>query len=257
MTVTQEDGTLRRHAADRPRRPPRAARPHPVARRQHGHRASPTGSRSGSRSRASATAPRCEGQDLEMQLGFSHPVTVKAPDGHQLRGAAADADRRARHRQAAVGEVAAQIRKWRPPEPYKGKGIRYAGEHVMRKVGKRRMDGSQDQGAGPAAPPPPRAGEGDRHGRAAAPGRLPLEPRHLRPGDRRRGRPHARRRRPAWTRTSRAPSAPSRPAAVGKLVAERAKAAGIAAVVFDRGGYLYHGRVKALADAARENGLEF
>jgi large subunit ribosomal protein L18 len=47
------------------------------------------------------------------------------------------------------------------------------------------------------------------------------------------------------------------PAAVGKLVAERAAKAGIAAVVFDRGGYLYHGRVKALADAARENGLEF
>jgi large subunit ribosomal protein L6 len=36
-----------------------------------------------------------------------------------------------------VGEIAAQIRKWRPPEPYKGKGIRYAGEHVVRKVGKR------------------------------------------------------------------------------------------------------------------------
>jgi large subunit ribosomal protein L18 len=47
------------------------------------------------------------------------------------------------------------------------------------------------------------------------------------------------------------------PAAVGKLVAERARKAGIASVVFDRGGYLYHGRVKALADAARENGLEF
>jgi large subunit ribosomal protein L18 len=46
-------------------------------------------------------------------------------------------------------------------------------------------------------------------------------------------------------------------AEVGKLVAERAKAAGVSAVVFDRGGYLYHGRVKALADAAREGGLEF
>jgi large subunit ribosomal protein L18 len=49
----------------------------------------------------------------------------------------------------------------------------------------------------------------------------------------------------------------SAPAAVGKLVGERAKAAGISTVVFDRGGYLYHGRVKALAEAARESGLEF
>ena len=50
---------------------------------------------------------------------------------------------------------------------------------------------------------------------------------------------------------------PRRAAAVGKLVAERAARRGITSVVFDRGGYLYHGRVKALADAARENGLEF
>jgi large subunit ribosomal protein L18 len=47
------------------------------------------------------------------------------------------------------------------------------------------------------------------------------------------------------------------PAVVGKLIAERAKAAGVTTVVFDRGGYLYHGRVKALADAAREGGLSF
>jgi large subunit ribosomal protein L18 len=45
--------------------------------------------------------------------------------------------------------------------------------------------------------------------------------------------------------------------AVGKLIAERAKAKGVAQVVFDRGGYLYHGRVKALADAARDGGLDF
>jgi large subunit ribosomal protein L18 len=48
-----------------------------------------------------------------------------------------------------------------------------------------------------------------------------------------------------------------RPAKVGALVAERAKAAGVETVVFDRGGYLYHGRVKALAEAAREGGLKF
>jgi large subunit ribosomal protein L18 len=47
------------------------------------------------------------------------------------------------------------------------------------------------------------------------------------------------------------------PAAVGRLIAERAKAAGVERVVFDRGGYLYHGRVRALAQAAREGGLEF
>jgi large subunit ribosomal protein L18 len=46
-------------------------------------------------------------------------------------------------------------------------------------------------------------------------------------------------------------------AAVGRVIAEKAKAAGIQSVVFDRGGYLYHGRVKALADGAREGGLQF
>ena len=77
------------------------------------------------------------GRDLELALGYSHPVSVKAPDGIEfevpqptrvvVRGAS----------KQQVGEIAAFIRKQRKPEPYKGKGIRYEGEYVARKVGKR------------------------------------------------------------------------------------------------------------------------
>ena len=63
---------------------------------------------------------------------------------------------------------------------------------------------------------------------------------------------------PPWIRRSRATAATRPlPRAVGKLVAERCKAKGIDTVVFDRGGYLYHGRVAELAEGAREGGLEF
>jgi large subunit ribosomal protein L6 len=78
-----------------------------------------------------------KGRDLELALGYSHPVSIKAPDGIEfevpqptrviVRGIS----------KQLVGEVAATIRKQRPPEPYKGKGIRYEGEYVARKVGKR------------------------------------------------------------------------------------------------------------------------
>ena len=78
-----------------------------------------------------------KGKKLELALGYSHPVSVKAPDGIEfevpqptrivVRGIS----------KQVVGEVAANIRKQRPPEPYKGKGIRYEGEYVARKVGKR------------------------------------------------------------------------------------------------------------------------
>jgi large subunit ribosomal protein L6 len=77
------------------------------------------------------------GRDLELALGYSHPVSIKAPDGIEfevpqptrivVKGAS----------KQQVGEIAAIIRKQRKPEPYKGKGIRYEGEYVARKVGKR------------------------------------------------------------------------------------------------------------------------
>jgi large subunit ribosomal protein L6 len=78
-----------------------------------------------------------KGSDLELQLGFSHPVLVAAEPGitfevpQPTRITVSGIDKQ------QVGQVAADIRKWRKPEPYKGKGIRYEGEYVQRKVGKR------------------------------------------------------------------------------------------------------------------------
>ena len=77
-----------------------------------------------------------KGTDLEFALGFSHPVTVSAPEGITFtvngptKFSVSGIDKQ------QVGEVAANIRKIRKPEPYKGKGVRYAGEQVRRKVGK-------------------------------------------------------------------------------------------------------------------------
>jgi large subunit ribosomal protein L6 len=82
--------------------------------------------------RAAATAPT----RLELQLGFSHPVVVEAPEGitfevpTPIRISVRGFDKQ------QVGQVAADIRKLRKPEPYKGKGVRYAGERVLRKAGK-------------------------------------------------------------------------------------------------------------------------
>ena len=77
-----------------------------------------------------------KGSDLEFALGYSHSITVKAPEGitftidGPLRLSVQGIDKQ------QVGEVAANIRKLRKPDPYKGKGVRYAGEHIRRKVGK-------------------------------------------------------------------------------------------------------------------------
>jgi large subunit ribosomal protein L6 len=78
-----------------------------------------------------------KGKDLELLVGYSHPVMIDAPEGiefevpQQTEVIVRGIDKQ------KVGQVAAVIRKQRPPEPYKGKGIRYQGEYVARKVGKR------------------------------------------------------------------------------------------------------------------------
>jgi large subunit ribosomal protein L6 len=77
------------------------------------------------------------GKALELALGFSHPVAVEAPEGIEFEvPQPTEVIVRGIDKQQ-VGQIAADIRKRRPPEPYKGKGVRYAGEQVSRKVGKR------------------------------------------------------------------------------------------------------------------------
>ena len=77
------------------------------------------------------------GASLELAVGFSHPVTIEPPEGIQFEVPAPTQVVVRGIDKQAVGQVAAQIRAVRPPEPYKGKGIRYVGEVVRRKVGKR------------------------------------------------------------------------------------------------------------------------
>jgi large subunit ribosomal protein L6 len=77
-----------------------------------------------------------KGTDLEFALGFSHPVVVPAPPGITFTVERPTLFHIAGIDKQQVGEVAANIRKIRPPEPYKGKGVRYQGEVVRRKVGK-------------------------------------------------------------------------------------------------------------------------
>ena len=73
---------------------------------------------------------------LQLALGFSHPVQYKAPEGIKLTAPQPTQILIAGPDKAMVGQVAAELRSLRPPEPYKGKGIRYAGEQIRRKAGK-------------------------------------------------------------------------------------------------------------------------
>jgi large subunit ribosomal protein L6 len=77
------------------------------------------------------------GADLELNVGYSHPVVLKAPQGISFEVPTPTEVIVKGIDKQAVGQIAAEVRKVRPPEPYKGKGIRYEGEYVRRKVGKR------------------------------------------------------------------------------------------------------------------------
>jgi large subunit ribosomal protein L6 len=80
---------------------------------------------------------RLQGKAIELSVGFSHPVSIPAPEGIEFEVPVPTQVIVRGIDKQLVGEIAARIRRVRPPEPYKGKGIRYEGEQVRRKVGKR------------------------------------------------------------------------------------------------------------------------
>ena len=77
-----------------------------------------------------------KGKNLEMQLGYSHPVVVEPPEGIEFEVPTQTEILVKGISKERVGQVAADVRKWRAPDPYKGKGIRYSGERIRRKLGK-------------------------------------------------------------------------------------------------------------------------
>lgn len=79
-----------------------------------------------------------KGQDLELSLGYSHPIVYVAPKGVTFSTAKPTEIKIAGIDKQQLGQIAAEIRAYRPPEPYKGKGVRYAGETVRRKEGKKK-----------------------------------------------------------------------------------------------------------------------
>lgn len=77
-----------------------------------------------------------EGKDIVLSLGFSHPVRMAIPNGLQVKVEENTRIIVSGYDKSEIGQFAASIRKWRPPEPYKGKGVKYADEVIRRKEGK-------------------------------------------------------------------------------------------------------------------------
>ena len=79
-----------------------------------------------------------QGRNLRLQLGYSHDVNIPVPDGIEIRTPDPTTVEISGIDRQQVGQVAAEIRRWRKPEPYKGKGIKYRGEYIFRKEGKKK-----------------------------------------------------------------------------------------------------------------------
>ena len=178
-----------------------------------------------------------EGQNLVMHLGFSHTVTVsenadiqiEVPNPNQVIIKGIDKEK--------VGQFAAEVRAKRPPEPYKGKGINTKAQRV------RRHQRVRGKVSGTAERPRLSVFRSENNIYAQiiddVAGKTLCSASTVEKGFEGNG------------------GNCEAAAKIGKLVGERAVAAGITEVVFDRGGNVYHGRVKALAEGAREGGLKF
>ena len=79
-----------------------------------------------------------QGRNLKLQLGYSHDVNIDVPEGLDVKTPDATTVEISGADKQKVGQLAAEIRRWRKPEPYKGKGIKYAGEFIFRKEGKKK-----------------------------------------------------------------------------------------------------------------------
>ena len=79
-----------------------------------------------------------QGQKLKLQLGYSHDIDIDVPEGIDIKTPDQTTIEISGIDRQAVGQIAAEIRRWRKPEPYKGKGIRYRGEFIFRKEGKKK-----------------------------------------------------------------------------------------------------------------------
>ena len=100
--------------------------------------ASPRASARTWRSTASATAPRSRARTCKLQLGYSHDVDYPIPAGVTIKTRSRPRSSISGADQQQVGQVAAEIREFRQPEPYKGKGIKYDNESILRKEGKKK-----------------------------------------------------------------------------------------------------------------------
>jgi large subunit ribosomal protein L6 len=81
---------------------------------------------------------QAQGRNLRLQLGYSHDVNFPVPDGIEVKTPDQNTVEISGIDRQQVGQVAAEIRRWRKPEPYKGKGIKYRGEYIFRKEGKKK-----------------------------------------------------------------------------------------------------------------------